>query len=121
MQPVSQFASALRQVLGTCSVDSAANAATYAVVKVVGPAEVYGLSLLSTASGAGSFQLIDATATGVGGTVKWQTGIIPMQYSEQFMRPLAFLNGLVISYTATAATTLNSNVYWGTGPVGKRF
>jgi|ERR1041384_1455681 hypothetical protein len=116
MQPVTQFAAALRQVLGTCSVDSAANAAAYAKLVFTGPAECYGLSLLGTASGAGTFQLVDATATGVGGTVKWQTTIIPMQYTESFIRPLKFTNGLVISYTATAAVTLNSNVYWGTGP-----
>lgn len=113
---IPQFAAALRQILGTCSVDSAANAATYTKVVFTGPCECYGLSLLGTASGAGSFQLIDATASGLGTNVKWQTTIIPTQYSEVFMRPLKFINGLLISYTATAAVTLNSNVYWGTGP-----
>lgn len=116
MQPINAFASALRQVLGTCSVDSAANAATYAKVVFTGPCEVYGLSLLGTATGAGTFQLIDSTATAVTASPKWQTTLIPIQYSEQFIRPIKFNNGLVISYTATAAVTLNSNVYWGTGP-----
>lgn len=110
--PTTQFAAALRDVLGACACDSASNAAAYAVVKVIGPAEVSHISLLASATGVGTFQLIDATATGIGGTVLWQTTFIPTIYNEDFCRPLPFGKGLVISYTATAALTLNSNVQW---------
>ena len=107
-----QFYAALRDIFGAATTDNAASVATYAAVKVLGPAEVYHISLIASASGVGTFQLIDATATGIGGTVKWGTTALPMLYNEDFTRPIAFSKGLVISYTATAALTLNSTVQY---------
>lgn len=110
------MAIAIRSVLGPVFTDSANNAAAYNKQVIIGPAEVYDVTLFATATGAGTFQLIDATASGTGtDTVLWQTNVILQQIVGNFSRPLKFTKGLQISYTATAATTLASNVSWAPG------
>ncbi len=72
---------------------------------------VYSLSLLASAAGAGTFQLVDASASAIGGTVFWQTHAIPLTFAHDFVHPLGpFTHGLLVNYTATAAATLDSNI-----------
>lgn len=109
---ISQFASALRDVLGACRTTSLVYSGALATQAVIGPAEVYSIDFLASAAGVGVFQLVDASATGIGGTVIWQTTAIPTSFVHEFTRPLAFTKGLNISYTATAAVIHAANVSW---------
>jgi len=113
MALIREFVTALRDVLGATDTDSAVNAATYTKTLAQSASEVYDISLFASASGVGTFQLIDATASGTGtDTVVWQTNVILQQIVCNQSRPLRFYKGLQISYTATAAVNLASNISW---------
>lgn len=116
--PTTQFSNALRDVFGpakTTHTDFAGAAAnliaTPVATPVAGRIEVYAFDVIASAAGLGTFQLIDATATGIGGTVVWGTTSIVTYISPNLVRPLYFTKGLVQSYTATAGT-LSVNVQW---------
>ena len=114
MSGFNPFLQALRDVLGAARSTSTTWTGAAAVMPLnpTVPTEVYSVSFLASAAGVGTFQLVDASATGIGGTVVWGTTAIPASFSHDFARPLAFAKGLVISYTATAAVAHTSNVSW---------
>jgi hypothetical protein len=112
---ISGLQAALRSVFGSVQTDSASNQATYTKVVNIGATEAYGISLFTSATGVGTFHLLDATASGQTLTPVWQTNTFPLALIDEFARPLQFRRGLLISYTATAATVLASNVLWAPG------
>lgn len=123
--PINAFYGALRDVFGPAktthtdwTVASGGSASLIASAPAAllnqgpGRIEVYSLDLIASAAAAGTFQLIDATATGIGGTVVWGTvTLLPTMVLHDFFRPLYFTKGLVQSYTATSGS-LSANVQW---------
>jgi len=110
--PFNPMLQALRDVLGAARTTSQTYTGALATQAIIGPGEVYGIDFLASAAGVGTFQLVDASATGIGGSVIWGTTAIPTSFAHEFVRPLAFSKGLNISYTATAAVAITSNVTW---------
>lgn len=68
------------------------------------PGRVYGMTFYcSSVGGDARWNLLDATASGVGGTAKFT--YIPVAvgaFHVEFNRPLVFNSGIQINYTATA-------------------
>lgn len=122
--PINAFYGALRDIFGPVKTNVQSNAAALATVVATPTTNqavyVFSLDLLASAAGAGTFQLVDASASGVGGPVFWQTHAIPTVFSHDFTRPLGpFTHGLLVNYTATAGTTLDSNVQFAITPVDR--
>lgn len=109
------FSDAIRSVLGpTNLVDvQSSNSLTYAKNILTGPGEVYFVGILSSAAVAATIALIDATASGTADTVIWRVDALPTTpIICPFMRPLKFSKGIQITYSATAVSTVTTNVHW---------
>ena len=77
------------------------------------PCVVYGVSLNASATIAPIVRLVDATATALGTAATWGIASLPIGgIDHDFIRPIPFSKGLVLSYTASGAATVSANIQW---------
>lgn len=76
---------------------------------------LYGFSLAASSNAPVDIQFVDASATATGVAPTWRTKSLGVTttLNYDFLRPIPFYNGLVFSYTASGANTLNFNMQWG--------
>ena len=101
--------------LGSRGITSYANLVASELVQVqTGHGRIYGFSFfVSAAGGDARWNLIDATASGVGGTAKFT--FVPAAvgyYPIELVRPLVFTSGIQINYTATAGN-FSRQIFYG--------
>lgn len=109
-----EFQAALKSQFGPATNYAATGllAATEVLISSV-PCVVYGISLNATATIAPIVRLVDATATAQGTAATWGIAALPIGgIDHDFVRPLRFDKGLVLSYTASGAATVSANIQW---------
>ena len=89
------------------------------VLIVTGAGQLNGVCLVATGTAAVNFGYQDASATATGSARFFQIrNVVAGVWPVTFDRPASFAKGLVLSYTASGAVTLDVNTAFNTYPLG---